>query len=103
MINHGMVVEIGCNVMIPRPADHGLHVIQSRLNLIFLATAMGSSFYRLIVATTLSPSYRLGSTSVLALSGTEVPRITCEPKQFALIVGSQRLLADQRFFGYGQA
>ena len=38
--------------MIKRPADHGLYVIQLHLNLIFLATAMNSSLYRLIVATT---------------------------------------------------
>ena len=91
------------NVMIPRPADHGLHMIQSRLNLIFLATAMSSSSYRLIVTTTSSLLYQLGSTLALAFSGTEVPRVACEPKQFALIVGSRRLLADQRLFGYGQA
>ena len=87
--------------MIPRSADHGLHVIQSHLNLIFLTTAMSSSLYRLIVATTSSPSYQLGSTLALALSGIEVPRVAYEPKQFALIIGSQRLLANQRFFGYG--
>ena len=90
-------------VMILRPADHGLHVNQSRLNLIFLPTAMNSSLYRLIVATISSPSYPLGSTSALAFSGIEVPRVACEPKQFVLIIGSQRLLADQRFFRHGQA
>ena len=66
--------------MIPRPADHGLHVIQSRLNLIFLVTAMSSSSYLLIIATTSSPLYRLGSTSALAFSGTEVPRVAYKPK-----------------------
>ena len=89
--------------MIPGLADHGLHMIQSRLNLIFLATAMSSFLYRLIIAITSSPSYRLGSISVLVLSGAKVPRIAYEPKLFALIVGSRRLLADQRLFGYGQA
>ena len=85
------------NVMITGPAnaDHRLHVI-------FLVTAMSSSSYRLIIATTSSPSYRFGSTSVLALFGIEVSRVVCEPKQFALIVGSRGLLADQRFFGHGQ-
>ena len=39
------------NVMITGPADHGLHVI-------FLATAMSSSSYYLIVATTLSSYLR---------------------------------------------
>ena len=73
--------------MIPRPADYGLHVIQSRLNLIFLATTMSSSSYRLIVATTSSPLYWLGSKSALVLSETEVSRVAYKPKQFALIVG----------------
>ena len=82
--------------MITGPADHGLHII-------FLATAISSSSYHLIVATISSPSYRLGHKSALALSGTEVLRDAYEPKQFALIVGSRRLLADQRLFGHGQA
>ena len=70
-----------CNVMITGPADHGLRVI-------FFATAMSSSSYRLIVGTTSSPSYRLGYQSALALSRAEVLRIACEPsKQFALILG----------------
>ena len=84
------------NVMIMGPADHGLDII-------FLATAMSSFLYRFIIATTSSPLFRLGYTSALALPGTEVLRIAYEPKQFALIVGSQRLLADQRLFGHGQA
>ena len=82
--------------MISGPADHGLHVI-------FLTTAMSSALYHLIIATTSSPLYRLGYTSAPALSGTEVLYVACEPKQFVLIVGSQRLLVDQRPFGYGQA
>ena len=82
--------------MITGPTDHGLHVI-------FFTTAMSSSLYRLIIATTSSLSYRHGSTLVLALFGTKVPRVACEPKQFALIVGSRKLLADQRLFGHGQA
>ena len=65
-------VQVRCNDMILRLADHDLYVIQSRLNLIFFATAMSSSSYRLIVAMTLSLSYRLGSISALAFSGTEV-------------------------------
>ena len=92
-----------CNVIIPRPVDHGLHLIQPRLNLLFTASAISSSLYGLIVATTSSPSYRLGHTSALVLSGTEVPCVACEPKQFALIVGSRRLLANQRLFRHGQA
>ena len=91
------------------PADHGLHMIQSRdfdhhpaytrlVNLIFLATTMSSSLHRLIVAINSFPSYRLGHQSVLALSGAEVLRVACEPKQFAPIIGSRRLLADQRLF-----
>ena len=75
--------------MITGPANYGLHVI-------FLATAMSSSSHRLIVATTSSPSYWLGYQSALAISGAEVLRVACEPKQFALIVGSRRLPADQR-------
>ena len=89
-------IYCGCNVMITGPADHGLHVI-------FFATAMSSSSYRLIIATTSSPLYQFGSISVLALFGTEIPRVACELKQFALIVGSQRLLADQCLFRQGQA
>ena len=88
--------ESNCNVMVMGPTNHGLHVI-------FLATAMSSSLYRLIVATISSPSFWLGYTSALALSRTEVICVTCEPKQFALIVGSRRLLADQRLFRHGQA
>ena len=84
-----------CNVMITGPADHGLYVI-------FLSTAMISFLYRLIIAMTSSPLYRLDYTSALALSRTEVLRVACKPKQFALIVGSQRLLSDQRPFGHGQ-
>ena len=73
-----------CNVTITELLDHGLYVI-------FLATAMSSSSYRLIVATTSSPLYQLGDKSALALSGAEVLRVACEPnKQFALIVSSQR-------------
>ena len=82
--------------MITGPVDHGLHVIWSRLNLIFLAIAMSSSSYRHIVATNSSPLYRLGHQSALGLLGAEVLYVACEPKQFALVVGSQRLLADQR-------
>ena len=80
--------------MIPRPIDHDLHVIQSRLNLIFLATAMNSFLYRLIVTTTSYPSYRLGFILALALSRTKVSCVISELKQFALIIGLQRLLAD---------
>ena len=61
---------------------------------------MSSSLYCLIVFTTSSLLYRLGSTSALALSGTEVPHIAYEPKQFPFIVGSQKLLADQHLFGH---
>ena len=76
--------------MITGPADHGLHVIQSCFNLIFLATTMSSFSYRFIVATTSSPLYRLDHKSALALFGAEVLCIACEPnKQFALIAGSQ--------------
>ena len=41
------------------PADRGLHVIQSHLNLVFLATAMSSSSYRynLITSTAYYRSY----------------------------------------------
>ena len=86
--------EGNCNVIIIGPTDHGLHVIQLResaytwlanfilsssnltcLGLIFLATAMSSSLYRLIVVTTSSLSYQLGHQSVLALSGAEVIRV----------------------------
>ena len=88
--------ERNSNIMITGFADHGLHVI-------FLATAMSFSSYRLIVTTTSSPLYRLGYTSALALSGTEVLYVVYEPKQFALIDGLQKLLADQRLFGHGQA
>ena len=74
--------EDNCNVMITGPTDHGLQVI-------FLATAMSSSLYHLIVTTTLSPLYQLGRKSALAFSGAEILRVICEPnKQFALILGS---------------
>ena len=89
--------------MIPRSVNHGLHVIQLCLNLIFLATTISSSSYRLIVAITLSPLYRLNSTLILALFGTKVPCVTCKSKQFTLIVDLQRLFIDQRLFGHGQA
>ena len=71
--------------MITRPVDHGLHVVLSReLNprptrglstSTFTASAMNSSSHRRIVATTSSPSYRLGHQSALAPSGTEVLRV----------------------------
>ena len=96
LIEISLPITLYCNVMITGLVDHGLHVILH-------ATAMSSSSFRFIVATTSSLLYRLGSTSALALSGTKVPRIACKPKQFALIVGSRRLLADQRLFGHGQA
>ena len=95
MKKNKVIIFKNCNVMIMGPADYGLHVI-------FLATAMSSFSYRLIIATTSSPLYRLGSTLALALSRTEVPCVTCEPKQFALIVSSQRLLTDQRLFRHNQ-
>ena len=76
--------------MITEPADHRLH-------LIFLAIAMSSFSYRLNIAMTPSPSYRLGYKSALAFSRAEVLRVACElKKQFTLIVGSRRLLPDQR-------
>ena len=85
------------NFIITGPANHGLYVI-------FFATAMSSSLSCLIVTTTSSPSYRLGYKSALVFSGTEVLCIAYEPnKQFALIIGSQNLLTDQRLFGNGQA
>ena len=78
------------NVTITRPADHGLHII-------FLATAMSSFLYRLIVATISSLSYRLGYKLALVLFGAKVLRVAYEPnKQFVLIAGSQKLFADQR-------
>ena len=64
---------------------------------------MSFSLYRLIVALTSSLLYRLGYKSALALVGAEVLHVACEPKQFALIVGSQKLHTDQCFFGYNQA
>ena len=89
--------EGNCNVMIPGPADHELQVI-------FLATAMSSSSCRLIVTMTSSALYRLGHKWALAFFGAEVLRVVCEPKQFALIVGSRRLLTDRQcLFGHGQA
>ena len=88
--------EGNCFVMITGPANHDLHVI-------FLVIAMSFSSYRLIVATTSSPLFRLGYTSALVLSGIKVLCVAYEPKQFALIVGSQKLLVDKSFFGYNQA
>ena len=73
-----------CNIIIPRPADHGLYVIQSRHNLIFTTSAMSSSSDRLIVATTSSPSYQLGHKSALALSKTDVLRVAYEPNDLGL-------------------
>ena len=108
--------------MITEPTDHGLHVIQSRESaytwlanyifsssnltcpdLIFLATAMSSSSYRLIVITISSPPYRFGHQSALALSGAEVLRIACEPpnEQVCLIVSSRRLSTDHAFLASG--
>ena len=78
------------NVTITGHTDHGLHVI-------FLNTAISSSSYCLIVATTPFLSYRLSYKLALALFGAEVLRVACEPKkQLVLIAGSQRLLIDQR-------
>ena len=63
--------------------------VDDRLYLIFLATAVSSSLYRLNVATTSSPLYQLGCKLALALSRAKVLRVACEPnKQFVLIVGS---------------
>ena len=57
---------------------------------------MSSSLYRLIIATTLSSLYQLGHQLALAFSRTEVLHIAFElNKLFALIIGSQKLLADQ--------
>ena len=95
-----------CNIMIIGPIDHGLHVIQSRefnyyltytwlIKLIILTTAMSSSSYCLIAITTLSPLYRLDPQSALLFSVTDVLHVAYElNKQFALILGSQRLFAD---------
>ena len=99
--------------MIEGPADHGLyvtyqlhpfvlksympqpHLPRHRYELFFV---LPYRCYNLI-----SP-YRLSYQSALALSGAEVLHIACEPnKQFALIVGPQRLLADQHLFRHGQA
>ena len=82
--------------MIMGPADYALHDIS-------LATTMNSTLYCLIIATILSLLYPLGHKSALSLSRTEVLCIAFELMQFALIVSLQRLLADQRFYGYGQA
>ena len=77
--------EGNCNVMILRPTDYGLHMIQSRLNLIFTASAMSSSLYHFIVITTSSPLYRLGHKSALALSGTEVLHVAYKPNDRRLM------------------
>ena len=79
-----------CNVMITGPVDHELYVI-------FLATAMIFSLYRLIIATTSSLLYRLGSTSALALSRTEFLRVACESKQFALMSAHKDYLLTNAF------
>ena len=89
--------------MITGPADHKLHMIYSCLNPIFFVTIMSSSLYRLIITTTSSFSYRLGHKLALAFSGAEVLRNAYELKQFALIVGLQRLLTNQCLFGHDQA
>ena len=73
---HAAHVQEGgnCNVMITGPADHDLQ-------LIFLATAMNSSLYRLNIATTSFPSYQLAYKSVLAFSEVEVLCVVCEPNK----------------------
>lgn len=87
--------------MIKGPADHGLHVTYQvyffvlknliYLKLIFLAIAMSSFLYCIIVTTTSSPLYQLSYQSLLAFSGVKVLRVVCEPnKQFTLIVGSPK-------------
>ena len=66
-----------------------LHVTYQLYLLIYTASAMNSSLYRLIVVTISFFSYQLGHQSVLAFSRAKVLRIACEPnKQFALILGS---------------
>ena len=73
--------EGNCNVMNKGPADHGLHVIQSYLNLIFLATAINSFsyHYNLIISTSyyhsLNPSITFYST---------LPSSSSHPKTKAL-------------------
>ena len=76
--------EGNCNVMITGLADHGLYVM-------FLTTAMSSSLYCLIVATTSSLLYQLGNQSTLAFFEAKVLCVACEPnKQFTFIIGLQR-------------
>ena len=95
-----------CNVMILRPVDHGLHIILLcefnphpttwLIKFIFkpLLPPLWVLFFH--IATTLFLSNQLDHQLVLAFSGAEVLYIAYEPKQFALIAGSQKLPPDQR-------
>ena len=55
-----------------------------------------SSLHYLIIAITSSSLYQLDYQLTLASFRAKILRITCELKQFALIVNSWKLLADQR-------
>ena len=115
--------EGNCNVMIIRPADHGLYMIQSRkfnhhpsctelvsfifsssnlpyLNLIFLTTTRSSFLYCFIFVTTSSPLYQLGYQLALAPFREKVLRIAYElNKQFALIFGlREKTICRPTFF-----
>ena len=94
--------------MITKPTDHELYVIQIYkldhhpaymwfVNFIFLVTTMSSSTQYLIVAITSFLLYLFGYQLVLALSGAKVLCVVYKAKQFALIIGSQKLFTDQRF------
>ena len=90
--------------MIIGSVDHGLHVMQlSELNLHpicmwlinFILQSLPPLLWALLhTAKTSSLLYQFGYQLALALFGAEVLHIAYEPKQFALIVILQWLLAD---------